>query len=60
VHAQDPRGLALIAVVFLEHGDDETFLELPHCLGVENVAFVHLQDQGFQLIFHRGLVLALW
>jgi len=52
VHTQFARGAALIAFVFLEHGEDKTLLELTHALGVENIALVHLQDKRFQLIFH--------
>ena len=52
VHSQFARGAALVALVFLEDGEDKTFLEFPHSLGIENVAFVHLQNQRFQLIFH--------
>jgi hypothetical protein len=52
VHPEFARGAALVALVFLEDGEDKTFLEFTHSLGVENVAFVHLQNQRFQLIFH--------
>jgi len=52
VHPQFPRGTALIALVFLQNGKDETFFELAHTLRVKDVAAVHLQDECFQLIFH--------
>jgi hypothetical protein len=52
VHAQFARGAALVALVFLKHGQDEAFLELTHTLVIEDVAFVHLQDERFQLISH--------
>jgi len=52
VHTQLPRRLALIAAVFFEHGYDKTLLEFPHRFRVENVAFVHLQYESFQLILH--------
>ena len=44
VHTEFAGGAALIALVFLEHGQDETLLELTHALGVKNIAFVHLQN----------------
>jgi hypothetical protein len=47
VHAQLARGAALVALVFLEHGEDEAFLELTHTLCIKDVAFVHLQDECF-------------
>ena len=52
VHAQLTGGAALIAFIFLEHGEDKPLLKLTHALGVEDVAFVHLQNKCFQLIFH--------
>src|SRR5215469_1370495 len=52
VHAKLPRGAALIALVFLEHGDDEAALEFAHCFRIENVAAIHLQYQCFQLVLH--------
>jgi hypothetical protein len=52
------RGAALIAVVFLQNGEDEPLLEFAHCLRVQNIAFVHLQDECFELISH-GLPLSL-
>jgi hypothetical protein len=54
MHAQFAGGAALVAFVFLEHGEDETFLELAHAFGIKNVASVHLQHECFQLIFHEG------
>jgi hypothetical protein len=39
-----------------EHGQDETFLELTHALGIKNIAAVHLQDKCFQLIFHDAFL----
>jgi hypothetical protein len=52
MHAQFAGSTALVAFVFLKHGEDESFLELTHALGVEDVAFIHLQNECFQLIFH--------
>jgi len=57
VHAQFAGGSALVAFIFLQHGQDEAFLELPHTFRIQNVALIHLQNQGFQLIFHVGLSL---
>jgi hypothetical protein len=47
-----PRCLALIAAVFFEHGHDEAFLKLTDRFRIEDIAFVHLKDECFQLIFH--------
>ena len=52
VHSQFARRAALVALVLLQHSQDEALLELPHRFGVKNIAFVHLQDECFQLIFH--------
>ena len=47
VHAQFARCAALVALVFLEHGENETLLELADAFRIKNVAAVHLQDKGF-------------
>jgi hypothetical protein len=47
-----PRCLALIAPVFFEHGYDEALLKLTDRFRIEDIAFVHLKDECFQLIFH--------
>ncbi len=52
VHAQFASCLALVAAILFEHGDNETLFEFPNRFRVENVAFVHLQNECFQLIFH--------
>src|SRR5579864_2415561 len=52
VHAQLAGGAALIALVFLQNSQNEALLKLPHSLGIKNIASVHLQNKGFQLIFH--------
>jgi len=52
VHAQFARSAALVAPVFLKHGEYESLLELTYAFGIKNVALVHLQDECFQLIFH--------
>src|SRR5208282_578283 len=52
VHAQLSSGFALIAPVFFEHGYDEALLKLTNRLRIEDVAFVHLKNECFQLIFH--------
>ena len=57
VHAQLARGLTLVALVFLQHGEDESLFELADRFRVENPALVHLQYQGFQLIFHSASLL---
>ena len=54
VHAQLAGGLALVALIFLQHGQDESLLEFANCFGIQNAALVHLHDQGFQLIFHNA------
>ena len=56
MHVELPRRFALIAPVFFKHGHDETLLEFADCFGVEDVAFVHLKNECFQLIFQRCLV----
>src|ERR1700683_933113 len=57
MHSQLARSAALVAFIFLKHGEDKPLLELAHALGIEDVAFVHLQDECFQLIFHDSLSL---
>jgi hypothetical protein len=52
VHSQFSGGTALVTLVFLQNGQDETLLELPHAFRVEDIAAVHLQNECFQLIFH--------
>jgi len=54
VHTQLACGLALVALIFLQHRKDEALLEFANCLRVEDSAFVHLQYQGFQLVFHSA------
>lgn len=54
MHAQFAGGAALVAFVFREHGQDEALLELAHGFGIKNVAVMHLQDEGFELVFHKG------
>ena len=58
VHAQFARGAALVALIFFEHGRDEAPLEFAHRFRIENIAFVHLMNEGFELIFH-GISLSL-
>jgi hypothetical protein len=55
VHAELARGSALIPLVLLEYGQDKPLLEFAYGLGIENVAFVHLHDEGFELISHGHL-----
>jgi hypothetical protein len=38
--------------VFLQYGEDEPLFEFAYRLGVQNIAFVHLQDECFELISH--------
>jgi hypothetical protein len=52
MHAQLTRGPALVSVVFLQHCKDEPLLEFAYRLGVQNIAFVHLQNECFELISH--------
>ncbi len=52
------RCTALIALVFLQYGEDEPLLELADRLRIQNVAVVHLQNKRFELILH-GLSLSL-
>jgi hypothetical protein len=60
VHTELPRRPALVALVFLEHGGDKSFLEFPDGLGVENVAPVHLLHKRFKLIFHGISLSGVW
>jgi len=57
VHAQLARGFTLVALVLLQHSKDESLLEFADRFRVENPALVHLQYQGFQLIFHSASLL---
>src|SRR5579862_2955501 len=50
VHAQFASGAALVALVFLQDGQDETLLKFTHAFGIKNVAAIHLQDKCFELI----------
>jgi hypothetical protein len=50
-------GPALVSAVFLQHRQNESLLEFAHCLGVQDVALVHLQDECFELISH-GILLS--
>ena len=52
VHAEFTGGAALVAFIFLEHGEDKAFLEFPHAFRIKNIALIHLQNECFQLIFH--------
>ncbi len=52
VHAEFARSAALVALVLLQNGENESLLKLAHALGIKNIAAVHLQDECFQLIFH--------
>ena len=47
VHAQFAGGAALVAFVFLENRQDEALFKFADSLGVKDVAFVHLHDEGF-------------
>src|SRR5262249_10095410 len=58
VHAQLTCSSALIAVVLLQDGHNKSLLELAHCFRIEDVAFIHLHDEGFELISH-GISLSL-
>src|ERR1700722_483209 len=58
MHPQLTGRAALVATVFLQHRKDEPLLEFPNRLGVQNIAFVHLQDECFELISHG--ILFLW
>src|ERR1700677_1329648 len=57
MHPQLTGSATLVSVVFLQHGENEPLLEFAHCLRVQNVAFVHLQDECFELISHGILFL---
>lgn len=47
MHAQLPRGPALIAFVFFQHYRDKPALKFAHGLGIKNIAAVHLLYQCF-------------
>jgi hypothetical protein len=59
MHPQLAGGAALVSIVFLEYGKDEAFFEFAHRLGIQNIAFIHLQDKCFELISHGSLFLSL-
>jgi hypothetical protein len=52
VHAELTGCPALVTFVFLKHSKDESLLEFANSLRVEDVALVHLHDEGFELISH--------
>jgi hypothetical protein len=52
VHAEFPGCPALIPFILLQYGQDKPLLEFAYCLGIEDVALVHLHDEGFELISH--------
>lgn len=52
MHAKFASGAALIAAIFLEHGENKALLEFAYPFRIKNVAFIHLQDECFELIFH--------
>ena len=52
MHFQLARGAALVALVLLKHGENKPFLELAYGFRVEDIALVHLHDEGFKLILH--------
>ena len=54
VHSELACCLTLVAFVLLQNREDETFLEFANGFGIENSAFVHLENQGFQLVFHNA------
>ena len=54
MHAKLACCLALIAPVFLQHGQNKALLEFADGFGIKNPALVHLQNQCFQLIFHSA------
>ena len=56
MHAQFAGGTALVSFVFLKDGQNKTFLEFPHALFVKDIAAVHLQDECFQLVFHKTVL----
>ena len=47
MHAQLAGSPALVAFIFLENSEDKALLKFAHALGIEDVAFVHLQDERF-------------
>lgn len=57
MHSQLLRSLALITLIFLQYRKDESFFEFANSFRVEDAAFMHLQNQGFQLVFHSALFL---
>jgi hypothetical protein len=59
MHAKLTSGAALIALVLFEDRSDETLLEFPDRLRIENIAPVHLLYERFQLVFHMNLAFRL-
>ena len=58
MHSQLAGCPALVSIVFLQHGEDKSLFEFAYRLRVQNIAFVHLQDECFELISH-GIPLSL-
>jgi hypothetical protein len=51
VHAELARGFALVSFILFKHGYDKALFEFPDGFRVENIAFIHLKDECFELIF---------
>src|SRR5271165_6138431 len=54
VHAQLARGLALVSLAVLQHGQNEFLLEFTDGFRISDAALVHLQNQSFQLVSHNA------
>ena len=52
MHTQLACRPALIPFVFLKNSKNETLFEFANRLGVQNIAFVHLHDECFELVSH--------
>ena len=52
MHTELAGGAALVAFIFLKNGQNESLLEFADSFRIKNIAFVHLHDQGFELVSH--------
>ena len=52
MHTQLAGRPALIPLIFLKNSKNKALFEFANRLGVQNIAFVHLHDECFELVSH--------
>ena len=52
MHAKLTSRTALISLIFLKNSKNKALLKFANRLGVQNIAFVHLHDECFELVSH--------